>query len=268
MNRFSIKRALLSLVVVIGYLYLLVPIIVIIMASFGTSAYMQFPPQGFSLQWYGRAFEHLGFRNAFLYSLQVALWTTLLSVVGGGLAALGLANRQFPGRSVISSIFLSPLTVPGLVIGVAALTFASENGILPSIWRLVAIHVVITIPFVIRAILPSLEQVSITLIEAAKDLGCTSWQAFWLVTLPIARTAFLSAGVLAFLVSFDELTVSLFLAPVQTPTLPMLMYSAVEFSLDTTVAAVSTLTILISVVLVGISWLFTRQGPKPATARK
>lgn len=248
---------LLGIVVFIVYGFILLPNIVVVLGSFGEKFYLSFPPSGFTLKWYGIALRDRQAFDALLFSLGVAFWTAVLSSILGGLAALGLQRAKFFGSQFLSSMFLWPLAIPHLVLGVGLLLLFTSIRLEPSMFRLVLAHTVVSVPFVVRTALPALEQVSVTLQEAGRDLGSTRIGVFFRITLRIARTGFLAGAFLAFTHSLDELNLGLFLAPVQSPTLPTVLYQRVSFSLDPTVAALSSLimaVIVLGMIVSTINW--------------
>jgi putative spermidine/putrescine transport system permease protein len=157
---------------------------------------------------------------------------------------------QFPGRSLLTALFLSPLMLPTLVLAVALLLLSSELHLEATTGRLIAAHLIVTVPYVLRTSMPVLQRVDRALEEAARDLGATPISSFFLVTLPLVRSGVLAGALFAFMISFDELVLALFLASPRSPTLPIKIYSAVQLGLDPTVAAIATLLILLSVVVV------------------
>lgn len=237
----------------VAYVFLLAPLLVIAGASFGPTQYLLFPPQGFTLRWYEEALARTDFRQGFQVSLVIAAVAAVLSTVLGALAALALVRYRFPGRSLLNALFLSPLILPSLVLAVALVLYFTAARIGPTVERLVAAHLVITTPYVIRTLLPVLERFDRALEEAAQDLGATPLSTFFLVTLPVIRPGLLAGAFFAFIISFDEVVLGIFLAPTRQPTLPVQIYSAVQFSLDPTVAAVSTLLMVVTLVLVVLS---------------
>lgn len=253
LRRWHPFRIALLVVAVLAYLFLLAPIIVIAVASFGSTEFLSFPPQGFSLQWYREALERPDFRQGFRVSLIVAVATAVLSTVIGSLAALALVRYRFWGRDLLSALFLSPLILPTLVLALALLLFFSSTGIEPSLVRLIAAHLVICVPYVLRTLIPVLQRFDRTVEEAAKNLGAGPLTTFFLVTLPLIRPGLITGAFFAFIISFDEVVLALFLAPPRQPTLPLQIYSAVQFDLDPAVAAISSLLIVLTLVLVIIS---------------
>lgn len=231
---------------VLVYAFLLAPLAVVTVASVGATDYLRFPPQGFTFRWFGEALAS----PVYWATFQVSIWVATVSGIGATLigiaVAYALGRYRPPGRNVLGAFFLAPLIMPSLVLGVALLIFSSTVWAPPGIWRLVVGHVVITIPYIVRTILPVIEQLDPALEEAATDLGATPWTAVRTINLPLLFPAIVVSAGLAFLISFDELVLALFLAPPSAPTLPLQIYSNVQFGLDPTVGAVSVLLLLLT----------------------
>lgn len=238
-------------VIVLAVLFLLLPVVVGIAMSFDARSFLgPFPPKALSLRWYERFFSDPVFMRGLRVSLLLAVLATLVSTVIGVAAAVGLERARFPGREALVAVFLSPLIVPAVVIGFAMLLFYSWLGIGDGFLRLLGGHIVITLPYTLRATLAGLAGIRPSLVEAAMSLGATPRRAFFDVTLPLARTGIFAGAVLAFAFSFDEVAVSLFLAdPTSTP-LPVALVSMMRANFDLTVAAASTLLVAVTVVLI------------------
>jgi putative spermidine/putrescine transport system permease protein len=226
--------------------YILAPLVVIIAASFGTTGYVAFPPQGLALQWYEQALANPRYVNGFLTSLQIAGTVTLLSSAIGVAAAYALVRYRFPGARLVESLFLSPLMLPGLVLAVALTIFFSRNPIATGTSRLILAHLTICVPCVIRIVIPVLQRFDRAIEEAALNLGASPIAAFFLVTLPVVRPGVIAAATLAFVMSFDEVDMSVFLASPRAQPLTVALYSAVQLAFDPTLAAVSALLIMLA----------------------
>jgi len=230
-----------------GFAYLLAPILVIVVSAFGTTSYLVFPPQGFTLKWFSAALADPRYVDAFLTSLMVACGATLLSIGIGLPAAYALARYDFPGRRAVEAIVLMPLALPALVLSIALTVLFSSIGFTAGSLRLVAAHLVICTPYVIRVTVPVLQRFDTALEEAAQNLGASPLASFFLVTLPAIRPGAIAAATLAFIVSFDEIDLAIFLASPRAPTLPVTIYSAIQLGIDPTVGAVSALLVLLAV---------------------
>ncbi|UFJ41145.1 ABC transporter permease [Brevibacillus humidisoli] len=226
------------------------PFLIIIPSSFTAAGYLAFPPDGFSWQWYAKIFDRPEFIDSFLFSLQLAAVTAVLSTLIGTLAAFALSKYTFRGSRVLNALMLSPLTVPTLIIGIAALMFFTRIGLAGTFTGLLLAHILISIPYVVRLVLTGLSTFDYTLEKAGYMLGARPLRVFWDVTLPLIRPAIVSGMIFSFLTSFDNVTVSLFLVAPGTTTLPLTIFSYMQETLDPLVASVSTVVILLSLVFI------------------
>jgi putative spermidine/putrescine transport system permease protein len=232
-------------------LFLLLPIAVSMLLSFDDRDYLgAFPPTSFSLRWYRSFFDNPAYLSGLVTSLELAVLSTAISVVAGTAAAVALSEMKWRGRHALETLFLSPRLVPTVVIGFSILGFASAVHIFDAFTRLIAGHVIITIPFTIRAVLASLVGIRRSIVEAANSLGASPFRAFLDVTLPLAKTGIIAGGLLAFVLSFDEVAVSLFLSDAFTQTLPIALVAEMRTNLNLTIAAVSTVFALMTVLIV------------------
>lgn len=231
-------------------LFVISPLLVIIPTSLTSTRYLSFPPVGFSFDWYVRIFDRPEFVESFWFSLQLATLSAVLSTLIGTIAGLALHKYKFPGRGVINGLLLSPLTVPALIIGIAALLFFTRIGLAGTFTGLLLAHILISIPYVVRLVLTGLSSFDYTLERAAYILGAKPINVFWDITMPIIKPAIMSGAIFAFLTSFDNVTVSLFLISPTTTTLPMAIFSYMQETLDPLVASISSVVILLSLVFI------------------
>jgi putative spermidine/putrescine transport system permease protein len=232
-------------------LFLLLPIIVSVFLSFDDREFLgAFPPSTFSLRWYRSFLENPAYLDGLVTSVKLALLSTAISAAAGSAAAVALSQARWRGRDLMETMFLAPKLVPTVVIGFSILGFASAIQLFDPFTRLVMGHVIITIPFTIRATLASLVGIRRNLIDAAISLGAPPWRAFLDVTLPLARTGVIAGALMAFVLSFDEVAVSLFLSDAFTQTLPIALVAEMRANLNLTVAAVSTVFAALTIVLV------------------
>lgn len=243
------ERLLHGAAIALLYLFLLAPILVVVVVSFDTRPYLSFPPESWSLSSYRQVLANPAFVRAFHLSVMVGLVAALLSLACGVAVALAL-RRPGRGRAVLQALFMAPLLVPNIVLGVALLLVLSALGLLDSYAGLVLAHVGITLPYVVRTVSLSLKSVDARCEEAARTLGASPVRVFWRVTLPLVRPGVIAGGVLAFLISFDEAVISLFVTGTRTSTLPVEIYRYIEYRTDPQVAALSVLLILLSVAVV------------------
>jgi putative spermidine/putrescine transport system permease protein len=245
MERFARILTAAALALVIGFL--LLPIAVVIPVSFTESTVFRFPPEGFSLQWYGRIRNVDGLLSALWLSTRIAALATAASLALGTLCAIALVRGRPPGAGAVATFMVSPLMLPGLVLGIALLQAAREIGLRDAWWSLLIAHVVITMPFVMRTVLASLSMVDFAMVDAARTLGCSYPLALWRVLVPNILPGFVSGALFAFVASFDNYPVSMFLVDVRTKTLPIQLLNQLEVSPDPTLAAVSSLLIGLTV---------------------
>jgi putative spermidine/putrescine transport system permease protein len=229
-------------VIVVGLLFVVAPLLVTISLSFDARDYLgPFPPEGFSLRWYASFFSNAYYLHGLLTSLIVSGCSSLLAVVSGVSAAVVLSRSDFIGKNFLSVFFLSPLVVPGVVIGFALLILFSRLGLIEGIIKLVLGHLLITVPYCLRATLTGLSGIKRSIIEAALSLGANEHQAFWDVTLPLAKTSIVAGAVFGFAFSMDDVAVSLFLVDAKNVTLSVAMMSMIRAHFDLTIAAAAVL---------------------------
>lgn len=230
--------------------YLTLPSAVVVVASFNPTAILSFPPRGLSLRWYVNALTYPPFQRAALNSVFVTTASAALALPIGTAAAFALTRRRVRAHALLSAVLLSPLVVPGVAAGLGFLILAARLGVLASRGVLVAVHVVLVLPFVIRAVAVSVASLDPMLERAAASLGARPRRAFLRVTLPLLRPG-LGAGLLfAVLVSLNEFVVSLFVSTRVTEVLPVAMFTYVVNYTDPTMAAISTLFIVATLVVV------------------
>lgn len=229
-------------------IFLMTPLIVTIAVSFGSSTVFTLPPPDWSLRWYERLAGMRGLVPALLVSLQIAAISTAVALVLGTLCAIALVRGRFPGRETISTFLVSPLMLPGLVIGIAMLQGFKTMGLRDVYASLLVAHVVITLPYVVRTVVGALSLFDFSLIDAARTLGCSYPTALTRVLVPALAPAFLTSGMFAFLASMDNYPISMFFTDAWTKTLPIQMLQYVEERPDPTIAAISAGLVLLAIV--------------------
>ncbi|MCU0945490.1 MAG: ABC transporter permease [Rubritepida sp.] len=240
--------------VLAAVLFLLLPLLVACLLSFDDRSFLgPFPPREFSLRWYRAFLDNPAYLDGFWVSLQVALVAGALATAIGTAAALALADPRLPGRAALEALFLSPKFVPTVVVGFSLLVFTAQIGLFDPFTRLVMGHTIITLPFTLRAVMASLIGLKRSHLEAAMSLGASEPRALWDVAVPAARSGIVAGGCMAFVLSFDEVAVSLFLSDAFTQTLPIALVAEMRANLNLTIAAVSTVflaaTLLVLLVL-------------------
>jgi putative spermidine/putrescine transport system permease protein len=235
------------LLIALLYLFLLGPLIVIVIVSFNADAYLSFPPEQWSLRWYGDLLANAAFVEGFRVSLVLATATTVVAVAIGVPAAMAISRHRFPGREFLITFFTLPLMVPGVVLGLGLLLVFSRLRLTATYPGLLAAHLIITVPFVIRTVATSLSTVVLDYEEAAQSLGATPGRVFWRITLPLIMPGIVAGAAVAFLVSFDEVVLTLFLIGPRLTTLPVEVFNYVQFRTDPLVAALSVVLVAISI---------------------
>lgn len=231
---------------------LMVPLAAIVATSFTTLSYVTFPPQGFTLRWYGEALHKQEFLDSFVLSLGIALVTAVLATVLGAPVAVALVRYRFPGRDLVNALFMSPLILPTVVIGIALLQFYNQLRIGSTAASLVLGHVIVTTPYAIRLIAASLTGLDPSIERAAQNLGAPPLRAFRLATLPLIRPGLMAGAVFAFITSFDNVTISIFLASPRMVTLPVRIYNLWDQPLVPWLIAICALIILWTVILIAL----------------
>lgn len=234
-------------------LILVAPVVVVLIVSFTSEQSLRFPPPGFSLQWYAELFDPVRsghIHEAALNSLTVAACGAGLAMVVGACAALWLAGRSGAWTRGLDAAFMSPLVLPMLSYGLAALIIITMMRYRPSLFWLTAGHLVVIVPFVLRTTAASLSQVDRAQIDSSRSLGASAFYTFRRVTLPVIAPGIAAGTFLAFMASVDNVPISLFLSTARTDMLPIRMWGMMESSLDVRVAAASGVLIALTTCLV------------------
>ncbi len=228
---------------------LIAPTVIVLLTSLTSSPSLRFPPDGLSLRWYAALAEADQLRQAAWNSLEIAILVTAVSVVLGTLGALGIARSRTAWARALESLFLSPLLLPALAFGFGALMAFSLAGMRLSLLTLAAGHVVVCVPFVLRTTTAALAQLDPGLLESSASLGAGRLYTFRRVTLPLIGRGIGAGAFLAFMASFDNVPVSLFLSDARTEVLPIHLWQIIETSLDVRAAAASGVLIVFTLLL-------------------
>lgn len=241
---------LLHSVTAIVMLFMLVPLGVIIAMSVSAAPFAAFPPRGFTLSWYAAVLQDHDFLQAFVLSTTLALGATIGALLLGIPAAYALVRHDIPGKTAIRTLLLSPLIFPILVTGLALLRLFSSWGWNDAVLNLLIAHVLVTTPYVVRTVWASLLMANPVLEDAARTLGAGPWRVFRRVTLPLIAPGVTAGALFAFMISFDNYPVSMWLADAGTMPVPMLIYSMAGSVFTPAVPAISGLMILLAIVVV------------------
>lgn len=251
-------------------LFMVAPIVVVCLVAFTPEGYLSLPVNGFSLRWFEAIGRYPEFIRAFWVSIGLGALSSLIAVVISVPAALAIARHSFRGRAALSAFLLSPLMIPHVVLGIAFLRFFTELGLSGSFTALVISHVVVVFPFALRLVLSSATGMDRAIEQAAMSLGASESIVFRRVTLPLILPGVISGWALAFIQSFDEVTMSIFVSAPGTETLPVRMFLYIQDNIDPLVTSVSACVIAITFValivldrLFGLERVLTGGGNAP-----
>lgn len=238
----------------LGLVFLLLPILVVFPLAFNTSSFLSYPVAGFSLQWFDTALRGYPWVLAFKNSFVVAFSAAALSVLVGGMAALGVAASGRVLRVMLTGLFVSPLVVPSVVLAVGMAFVFARMQLIGTVWSLIVAHAVVGAPLVFITVAAALKGIDPALELAAASLGARRWRRFWTIVLPLAVPGFITGWIFAFIVSFDEVIIALFISSPHSMTLPIALFSGLRDKLQPTIVAVALLlTLLTALFLVVLS---------------
>jgi len=255
------RRLLLLALGALTVFFLMAPTLVVVPMSVTASNALTFPPEGFSTRWYEKMLTDPQWSSGFVNSAQVAFLTAVLATVLGTLAALGTVRGRFPGKSAVNALVLSPLIVPVIIIAIGMFSLFVRWKITGSIVGLVLAHTALAVPFVVINVATSLRTIDRNLELAAMNLGADPVRTFRRVTLPLILPGVLAGGLFAFITSWDEVVVSIFLTTARFRTLPVEMWEQVRQVVDPTVAAVATTLLAVTTSLLLLVLVVRRQAP-------
>ena len=232
-----------------GFAFLLVPIFVIIPISFSSGSFLNYPLPGFSLKWYEVALSPFPWLSSFQNSIVIAVATTVIATILGTLAAVGLQGLQFRLKPLLMALLISPMVVPLVITALALYFFFAGIQLLGTFTGMILAHTVLATPFVVITVTATLQGFDQTLVRAAQSLGANRFTAFRTVTLPIIMPGVASGAIFAFITSFDEIVVALFIASPAQFTLPRQLFSGLRDQLDPSIVAVAVMLVLLSTIL-------------------
>jgi spermidine/putrescine transport system permease protein len=239
------------------YMFLYIPIIVLVVFSFNDSK-LNAVWTGFSLKWYKSLAHNAGILEAMKNSLLIAVASTILSVMIGTLAAVGMYRYNFKGKSLVDGMLYIPLVIPEIVMGIALLAFFSMAKFSMGIGTLILAHVTFSVSYVVAVVRARLDGFDKSVEEAAADLGATPMQTFFAVTLPIIAPGVIAGGLLAFTLSLDDMIISFFVAGPNSMTLPLKVFSMVKFGVTPEINALSTIIMLFTLIIVGFALILRK----------
>ncbi len=231
-------------------LFLPAPILIVVGASFTSAGYIQFPPEGVSLRWYVEAVSDPRWPAAFFTSLWIAAATAMAITAISFLTAFYCIRYVPKMANMLETVIFSPLFFPHAALGVAMVAVMASLGLLGTGLGIVLAHLILTLPFAYRPIFISLKKIDTELLEAANVLGAGEWQTIRDVILPLSKSGIVTALLFSFIISFDEVTVSMFLIGPDIITLPVQIYSFIQDSASPVLAAISTGTVVVTFLVV------------------
>lgn len=229
--------------------FLVIPILVIIPLSFNSTSFLTYPMDGFSLRWYQELLSSQDWMLAFKNSFIIAPFATILSMIFGTLAAVGLSRGNFPFKRIIMAFIISPMIVPTIIVAVGFYFYFAQLQLLNSYVGLILAHAMLGVPFVVITVCATLEGFNVNLSRAAASLGAPPLTVFFKVVLPLIAPGVISGALFAFATSFDEVVVTLFLASPTQKTLPIQMFSGIRENISPSIAAVATIMVVLSVLM-------------------
>ena len=259
----TLKRLLGAFAIII-ILWLILPTLVIVPMSFNEASSFNFPPKGFSTRWYENFFTDPTWLRALSSSLQVAAITMIVATTVGVLASLGLSKVKFRGKGLLEGYFLLPLIVPGIVLAVGLYSLFLRLNLLGTLPGFVLAHTIVALPLVITNVMASLQGLDPRLEQASASLGAGRIRTFFSITLPLIAPGVTAGALFAFVISFDEVILSLFIQSPSLQTLPVKIFNSVTQSNDPTVAAVAVITMVTSVVVMLTAQFATKKRKRVA----
>lgn len=241
---------------------LVLPLLIIFPLALSGETYLQFPPQTYSMRWFENFFLRDDWVTPTITSLKVGLIATPGAILIGVPAAYAIVRGQFLGKGIVAAILISPMIVPGVILAIALYALYARFNLIGTVTGLALAHIILALPYVVVTVSAGLKGTDETLEAAALTMGAGPVRAFWNVTLPVLRPAIISAALLAFLTSFDDVVLALFLSGTSAKTLPVRIWEGIRFEIDPTIAAVSVMLILITIGVKVIAEWPAKRGAK------
>jgi len=260
-KRLRLSRLLLGLACLLVAVWLVAPTLIVVPMSFAEKKSLAFPPTGFSLKWYRNFFSNPQWFDSFLVSLRIAVMVSALATVVGTMAAIGIERMRGRTGGLIRALLITPMIVPGVVLAVGIYAVYLDTRLVGTWTGYVLAHTLLAVPFVVIAVGANLAVFDVRLETAAASLGASRLTTFFTITLPLILPGILSGALFAFVTSFDEVIVSLFITSPQLKTLPVQIFSSMTRDADPTVAAVGSLIFLTTSLVIGAGlFIGTRKG--------
>ena len=232
-----------------GIFFLIIPILLLVVMSFGSAEIIEFPPSKISLDQYRKFFSHPAWQSSLVNSLIIAFTTAVISTIIGLMASLGLVWGRFKGKSLINSFILTPMIVPIIVMGLAYYISLVKLNLIGTKIGLIIAYIPLTLPFTVLPISAMLRGFDRSLEYAGLNLGASPFQTFMKITLPIIRPGVITGAIFAFMIAFDEVVIALFICGSDTVTLPKKMWDVIRYEIEPMLPAISTLLLLLAIAL-------------------
>jgi putative spermidine/putrescine transport system permease protein len=240
--------------------FLLLPVVFIALFSFGSSEWLQFPPPSWTLRWYRALLADPRWVAAFWTSARIATTVMVLSVALGLPVSFALVRGRFPGRTALHAFFVSPLVIPVIILGIGLYAIFLAIGLNGTFWAFVAGHLILALPFSVVCISNALLGFDDAIEQAAVVCGASPIRAAWRVTIPSIRVGILSGALFSFLLSWDEVVLSIFLASPTLQPISVKIWTTLQLELSPVIAAVSTVLILLTIAVMGTAYLVRRRA--------
>lgn len=237
-------------------IFLVLPTFIVIPLSVSSSKYMEFPPPGFSLQWYESFFNNPMWMDSLWLSIKVGIGTMILATIIGTMASVTLARVKNKFTEFLYFLFIIPMVIPLIIVAIVVYSLFIRMNLQGSYFGLVLAHTIIAIPYVITTVLGALKSYDIRIEQAAISLGAHPLKAFLKVTVPVISPALVSGALFAFVTSFDELIIAIFISDTFTKTLPVKMWEDIRMEIDPTLAALASILIGISILIFAIMEIY------------
>jgi len=257
------------LICVLIFAFLIIPILIIFPLSFNAEPYFTFTPEmlsldpaGYTTKWYREFFESTTWQAAVRNSLTIAVFSTLIATFLGTLAALGLSRKEFPYKTAIMGLLISPMVVPLIISAAGMFFFYSRIGLQGTHVGVILAHAALASPFVVITVTATLVGFDHSLTRAAASLGSSPTRTFFQITVPLITPGVISGALFAFITSFDEVVVVLFVGSVNQRTIPWAMFSGIREQISPTILAVATILIIFSILLLTVMELLRRRNER------
>jgi putative spermidine/putrescine transport system permease protein len=241
-------------------LFLILPVFIIIPLSFSSQRYLEFPPKGFSLQWYISFFSNYNWIEATWTSFKIAFSVSVIATILGTLSAFFFVRAKCKGKNLVYTFTLSPMIIPVIVVAIAVYFFFAKLQLIGSVLGMILAHTILAVPYVIIIVTATLQGFDINLERAAMNLGANRLRTFRKVTFPLVRAGVLSGALFAFLTSFDEVIIAIFISGTTAHTLPKRMWETITMETDPTINAIATMLIFLTGGLLWFIEIFRRRA--------